>query len=116
VRLALVAALLVLALPAGAAAASQRFAGGTDQGLSVTFEVASKKVRHFKAKVECTGGRVQTFTYPTLPLSRTGRFSVHQAGPSIDGRVKGAHARGTLTLPGCDARANEVDFIANGER
>ena len=115
-RLALIAALLALALPTVAAAATQRFAGGTDQGLSVTFEVASKKVRHFKAKVECTGHRVQTFSYPTMRLSRTGRFSVHQAGPSIDGRVKGSHARGTLTLPGCDASANEVAFIANGER
>jgi hypothetical protein len=116
VRLALIAALLALVVPAVAAAATQRFAGGTDQGLSVTFEVASKKVRHFKAKVECTGQRVQTFTYPTMPLSRTGRFAVHQAGPSIDGRVRRTHARGTLTLPGCDADANEVDFIANGER
>jgi hypothetical protein len=115
-RLGLIAALLALALPAAAAAATQRFAGGTDQGLSVTFKVASNKLTHFKAKVECTGSRVQTFTYPTMRLSRTGRFSVHQAGPSIDGRVRRSHARGTLILPGCDADANEVDFIANGER
>jgi hypothetical protein len=114
-RLALtLVAVLALALPAGAGAASTvRFEGGTDQGLSVTFEVKSKKVRHFKAKVRCTGRRIQTFTYPTMPLSSRGRFSVHQAGPSIDGRVRGSHARGTLTLPGCDRRAGEVEFIAN---
>jgi hypothetical protein len=115
-RLAVAVAVLVVAVPAAALAATQHFAGGTDQGLSVTFEVVAQKVRHFKAKVRCTGQRIQTFTYPTMRLSRTGRFSVHQAGPSIDGRVRRTHARGTLTLPGCDASANEVDFIANGER
>ena len=95
------------------AAALVAFSGGTDQGLSVKFDVSARKVRHFKAHVRCTGRNVQTFTYPTMPLSRTGRFSVHQAGPSVDGRVRRSHARGTLTLPGCDARANEVDFIAD---
>ena len=95
------------------AAAVLAFSDGTDQGLAVRFDVSAKKVRHFKAKVRCTGHRVQTFTYPTMPLGRRGRFSLHQAGPSIDGRVQGTHARGTLTLPGCDARANEVEFVAN---
>jgi hypothetical protein len=111
-RLALVVAVLALALPAGAAAATMHFTGGTDQGLKVSFDYLFHKVRSFKAKVRCTGGAVQKFTFPTIPVNGRGRFSLHQAGPSLDGRIRGDRASGTLTLPGCDPNADEVKFIA----
>ena len=89
--------------------------GGTDQGLKVSFDYGSHKVSSFKAKVRCTGPKAQTFKYPTVPVNRKGRFSVHQAGPSLDGKISGHSAKGTLTLPGCDAAANEVKFTAHSE-
>jgi hypothetical protein len=110
------AAVLALALPTAAFAATEHFTGGTDQGLLVTFDYGSKKITNFKAKVRCTGKKVSTFKYPSpIPVSSRGRFSVHQAGPSLDGRIRGRRANGTLILPGCNASANEVDFIAHHE-
>jgi hypothetical protein len=47
-----------------------------------------------------------------LSVNSRGRFSVHQAGPSLDGRIRGSRASGTRTLPGCNADANEVRFTA----
>ena len=111
-RLALAVAMLSLALPAGAAAATVHFTGGTEQGLKVSFDFGSHKVMNFRAKVRCTGSRARTFSYPTMRVNTRGRFSLHQAGPSLDGRIRGDRASGTLTLPGCDPRANEVRFIA----
>jgi hypothetical protein len=93
-------------------AATQHFTGSTGQGLSVTFDLAAKKVKHFKAKVRCTSSKAQTFSFPTIAVNSRGRFSVHQAGPSLDGRIKGRSAKGTLILPGCDAAANSVGFTA----
>jgi hypothetical protein len=109
----ILAALVALALPAVALAATRHFTGSTDQGLRVAFDLASKKVKHFKAKVRCTSTTAQTFSFPTMPVNSRGRFSVHQAGPSLDGRIKGRTARGTLILPGCNANANEVKFTAH---
>jgi hypothetical protein len=113
IALTTLATLAVLA-PASAAG-TVHFTGGTEQGLKVSFDYASKKVQKFKAKVRCTGNRVQTFTFPSIPVNSKGRFSVHQAGPSIDGRIKAQSAKGTLTLPGCDADANEVKVSAHSE-
>jgi hypothetical protein len=62
--------------------------------------------------VRCTSSRALTFSFPTIPVNSRGRFSVHQAGPSLDGRIRGSRASGTLTLPGCNASANEVKFTA----
>jgi hypothetical protein len=113
--LTLVAA-LALALPAGAgAASSQHFTGGTEQGLLVSFDFGSKKVKNFKAHVRCTGKKVQVFSFPTMSVNSKGRFSVHQAGPSLDGKIKGGRGSGTLTLPGCSASANSIAFIAHTE-
>jgi hypothetical protein len=103
---------IALTAPAGAGAASTAFSGTTDQGLGVSFTLSGKKVKHFKARVRCTSRRATTFTYPTVPVDRKGRFEVHQAGPSLDGRIKGSKASGELTLPGCNASANEVKFTA----
>jgi hypothetical protein len=111
-RLALVVAVLALALPAGAAAATLHFTGGTEQGLKLSFDYVSHKVKSFRVKVRCTGSRIQTFTFPTMRVNSRGRFSLHQAGPSLDGRIRGDRASGTLTLRGCSANANEVEFIA----
>jgi hypothetical protein len=109
-------AILALALPTAAFAATEHFTGGTEQGLLVTFDYGSKKITNFKAKVRCTGRKVSTFKYPSpIPVSSKGRFSVHQAGPSLDGRIRGSRANGTMILPGCNASANEVDFIAHHE-
>jgi hypothetical protein len=110
-----IVAVVALALPAAAVAATQHFTGGTDQGLKVSFDYGSHKVSSFKAKVRCTGPKAQTFKYPTVPVNRKGRFSVHQAGPSLDGKISGHSAKRTLTLPGCDAAANEVKFTAHSE-
>jgi hypothetical protein len=108
-------AAFALAIPASGAT-TQHFTGGTEQGLKVSFDYASKKVQKFKAKVRCTGSKVQTFSFPSIPVNSKGRFSVHQAGPSIDGRIKGQSAKGTLTLPGCtNAGADEVKFTAHSE-
>src|SRR5213083_1278918 len=112
-RPALILALLVLAVPAVAVAASTRYSGTTDQHLSVSFTLSNKKVKKFEAKVRCTSSRAQTFSFPTMPVNSRGRFSVHQAGPSLDGRIRGSKASGTLTLPGCNADANEVKFTAH---
>ena len=112
-RAAVVLALVALALPSVAlASSSRRYSGTTAQGLSVSFTLASGKVERFRARVRCTSSRPQTFTFPTVRVSRRGRFAVHQAGPSLDGRLRGSRASGTLTLPGCDASANEVRFTA----
>jgi hypothetical protein len=110
------AAVIALTVPAVALAATERFDGGTEQGLSVTFDYGSKKITNFKAKVRCNGKKVSTFKYPSpIPVTSKGKFTVHQAGPSLDGKVKGDRASGTLTLPGCDASANSIDFIAHHE-
>jgi hypothetical protein len=111
-RPALILALLALAVPVAAAAASTRYSGATDQHLTVSFTLSNKKVKSFQAKVRCTSSRAQTFSFPTIPVNSRGRFSVHQAGPSLDGRIRGSRASGTLTLPGCNANANEVKFTA----
>jgi hypothetical protein len=109
------AAALALALPASAAS-TQHFTGGTEQGLKVTFDYASHKVQHFKARVRCTGTKVQTFTFPAIPVNSKGRFSANQAGPSLNGRIKGQSAKGTITLPGCtNPGADEVKFTAHSE-
>jgi hypothetical protein len=105
---------LALLAPASAAG-TQHFTGGTEQGLKVSFDYASKKVQKFKAKVRCTGGKVQTFSFPPIPVNSKGRFSANQAGPSLNGSIKGQSAKGTLTLPGCDASANSVKFTAHSE-
>ena len=109
-RPALLLALMALALPAVAAAASTKYSGTTGQHLAVSFTLTDKKVKSFKAKVRCTSSRAQTFSFPTIPVNSRGRFSVHQAGPSLDGRIRGSRASGTPTLPGCNA--NEVGFTA----
>ena len=111
-RPALLLALVALSVPAVAAAASTRYSGTTDQRLAVSFTLSNKKVKSFKAEVRCTTSRAQTFSFPTIPVNSRGRFSVHQAGPSLDGRIRGSRASGTLTLPGCNANANEVRFTA----
>ena len=111
-RAALLLALLALAVPGVAAGASTKFSGTTDQHLAVSFTLSNKKVKSFKAKVRCTSSRAQTFSFPTIPVNSRGRFSLHQAGPSLDGRIRGTGASGTLTLPGCNASANEVKFTA----
>src|SRR4051794_13847774 len=106
-----IATLAVLA-PASAAG-TKHFTGTTKQGLSVSFGATSSKVTKFKAKVRCTGSKVQTLSYPSTSVNSHGRFQIHQAGPSLDGVIKGSKAHGTLTLPGCDASANSVKFTAH---
>jgi hypothetical protein len=109
-------AVLALALPTAAFAATEQFTGATDQGLKVTFGYASKKVTDFKVRVRCTSRKASTFKFPSpIPVNRKGKFSVHQAGPSLDGTIKGHSAKGTIILPGCNASANEVKFTAHSE-
>jgi hypothetical protein len=112
-KLIAVTTLVTLAILAPASAAgAKHFSGTTKQGLAVSFNATSSKVTKFTAKVRCTGSKVQTFKYPSTSVNSHGRFSIHQAGPSLDGVIKGSKAHGTLTLPGCDASANSVKFTA----
>ena len=104
-------ATVAIAVPAVAAAT---FSGTTKQGLPVSLDVGASKVTNFKAKVRCVGSKVQTFKFKSIPLSNSGRFSVHQAGPSVDGVVLDNTAKGTLTLPGCDAKSSSIKFTARG--
>ena len=70
----------------------------------------------FKVRVRCTSRKASTFKFPSpIPVNRKGKFSVHQAGPSLDGTIKGHSAKGTIILPGCNASANEVKFTAHSE-
>jgi hypothetical protein len=112
-RVVAAAAVLALALPAGAVAASEKFGGETDQDLAVAFTLSRHTVKQFRANIRCTGDEVQKFRFPSMPVNRRGRFSEHQAGPSIDARIRCSRASGTLILPGCDADANEVRFSAH---
>ena len=109
-------AVLALTLPAVAFAAAEHITGATDQGLRVTFGYAGKKVTDFRVRVRCTSRRASTFKFPSpIPVNRKGKFSVHQAGPSLDGTIKDHSAKGTIILPGCNASANEVKFTAHSE-
>jgi hypothetical protein len=109
VMLAIGFALVALAVPAWGAFSSGRYRGKTTQKLPVGFRVAKARVRSltFTIDLKCSDGstsRAIDSGFPSMPVSRSGRFSGNfddstgAENVRIAGRLIGKTARGTLRV------------------